>query len=45
MGPNKLQCYLVMDLNKAFLLPDSCTATERNGNCISVDITDANESD
>ena len=26
--------------NKAFLVPDSCRATERNGNRISADITD-----
>jgi hypothetical protein len=32
--------------NKAFLVPDSCRATERNGNSISLDITDdANEND
>jgi hypothetical protein len=27
-------------LNKAFLVPDSCRATEGNGNSISSDITD-----
>ena len=27
-------------LNKAFLVPDSCRATERNGNSISADVTD-----
>ena len=27
-------------LNKAFLVPDSCRATEGNGNSISGDITD-----
>jgi len=26
--------------NKAFLVPDSCSATERNGNSISADVTD-----
>jgi hypothetical protein len=26
--------------NKAFLVPDSCRATERNGNSISADVTD-----
>jgi hypothetical protein len=26
--------------NKAFLVPDSCRATERNGNSISTDVTD-----
>jgi hypothetical protein len=26
--------------NKAFLVPDSCRETERNGNSISADITD-----
>jgi hypothetical protein len=26
--------------NKAFLVPDSCKATERNGNSISTDVTD-----
>jgi hypothetical protein len=26
--------------NKAFLLPDSCRGTERNGNSISADVTD-----
>jgi len=26
--------------NKAFLLPDSCRVTERNGNSISADVTD-----
>ena len=26
--------------NKAFLAPDSCRATERNGNSISSDVTD-----
>jgi len=26
--------------NKAFLVPDSCRATERNGNSISIDVTD-----
>ena len=26
--------------NKAFLIPDSCRATERNGNSISADVTD-----
>jgi hypothetical protein len=32
---NKLQCYLVMGPNKAYLLPDSYTAIIRNGNSIS----------
>ena len=32
--------------NKAFLVPDSCRVTERNGNRISADVTnDANEND
>ena len=32
--------------NKAFLVPDSCRAIERNGNSISTDVTDdANEND
>jgi hypothetical protein len=32
--------------NKAFLVPDSCRATERNGNSIRADVTDdANEND
>ena len=26
--------------NKAFLIPDSCRAIERNGSSISVDVTD-----
>jgi len=26
--------------NKAFLVPDSCRAMERNGNSISADVTD-----
>ena len=26
--------------NKAFLVPDSCRATERNGNSIIIDVTD-----
>ena len=26
--------------NKAFLVPDSCRGTERNGNSISTDVTD-----
>jgi len=26
--------------NKAFLVPDSCRATERNGNSISAEVTD-----
>ena len=26
--------------NKAFLVPDSCRATERNGNSIRADVTD-----
>jgi len=26
--------------NKAFLVPDSCRVTERNGNSISTDVTD-----
>ena len=26
--------------NKAFLVPDSCRATERNGNNVSVDVTE-----
>jgi hypothetical protein len=37
-GSNKYQCYLV--INKAFLVPDSCRATERNSNSISADVTD-----
>jgi hypothetical protein len=37
---NKLQCYWVIDLyNKAFLVSDSCRATERNGNSMSTDVT------
>ena len=32
--------------NKAFLVPDSCRATERNDNSISADVTDeANQND
>jgi len=31
--------------NKAFLVPDSCGATERNGDSISADVTDVNEND
>ena len=32
--------------NKAFLVPDSCRVTERNGNSISADVTDdAKEND
>ena len=30
----------VTDQNIAFLVPDSCWATERNGNSISADVTD-----
>jgi hypothetical protein len=33
-------CYTVTDQNIAFLVPDSCWATERNGNSISADVTD-----
>ena len=31
---------MVTDQNIAFLVPDSCLATERNGNSISTDVTD-----
>jgi hypothetical protein len=31
---NKVQCYLVMNAIKFFLVPNSCRATERNDNCI-----------
>ena len=37
---------VIRSWNKVFLLPDSCRATERNGNSISPDITDdTNEKD
>jgi hypothetical protein len=29
-----------INIHKAFLVPDSCTATERNGYSISTDVTD-----
>ena len=32
--------YMVTDQNIAFLVPDSCRATERNSNSISADVTD-----
>jgi hypothetical protein len=31
---------IVHEPNKAFLLPDSCRATERKGNSINTDVTD-----
>jgi len=31
--------------NKVFLVPDSCRATESNGNSISTDVTDDTTSD
>ena len=31
---------MVTDQNIAFLVPDSCWATERNGNSISADVID-----
>ena len=39
---DKFLLYLVADLNIVFLVPDSCWATERNGNIIfiSADVTD-----
>jgi len=37
---------VIRSWNKEFLVPDSCRATERNGNSISPDITDdTNEND
>jgi len=37
---DKPQCYLGHGPNKAFLVPDSLTATERIGNRINADVTD-----
>jgi hypothetical protein len=41
METSKLQCYLVdSGSNKAFLVPELCRATIRNGNRTSVDLTE-----
>ena len=39
-GVKKTSMLLGHGLNKAFLVPDSCRATERNSNRISADVTD-----